>query len=101
MVSSGVALARDLRSDLLVRRGLWPTGVAIEQAVEFGQRTYGDRPCSSSSRIRSSGRRAWTGRATRITRARQRRTGPPTGTHATTYRIKTDVPAHDHDTPTR
>ena len=41
MVLMCVALARDLRSDPLVRRGLRSTA-AIEQAVEFGQRTYGD-----------------------------------------------------------
>ena len=41
MVLMCVALARDLRSDPLVRRGLRSTR-AIEQAVEFGQRTYGD-----------------------------------------------------------
>src|SRR4051794_10583794 len=41
MVLMCVALARDLRSDPLVRRGLRSTK-AIEQAVEFGQRTYGD-----------------------------------------------------------
>jgi choline-glycine betaine transporter len=41
MVLMCVSLARDLRSDPLVRRGLRST-MAIEQAVEFGQRTYGD-----------------------------------------------------------
>jgi len=41
MVLMCVALARDLRSDPLVRRGLRSTR-AIEQAVEFGQREYGD-----------------------------------------------------------
>ena len=41
MVLMCVSLARDLRSDPLVRRGLRSTA-AIEQAVEFGQRTYGD-----------------------------------------------------------
>ena len=41
MVLMCVALARDLRSDPLVRRGLRSTK-AIEQAVEFGERTYGD-----------------------------------------------------------
>jgi choline/carnitine/betaine transport len=41
MVLMCVALARDLRSDPLVRRGLRSTK-AIEQAVEFGQREYGD-----------------------------------------------------------
>jgi choline-glycine betaine transporter len=41
MVLMCVSLARDLRSDPLVRRGLRSTR-AIEQAVEFGQRTYGD-----------------------------------------------------------
>jgi hypothetical protein len=41
MVLICVALARDLRSDPLVRRGLRSTR-AIEQAVEFGQREYGD-----------------------------------------------------------
>jgi choline-glycine betaine transporter len=41
MVLMCVALARDLRSDPLVRRGL-RSAQAIEQAVEFGERTYGD-----------------------------------------------------------
>ncbi len=41
MVLMCVALARDLRSDPLVRRGLRSTK-AIEQAVEFGERAYGD-----------------------------------------------------------
>jgi hypothetical protein len=41
MVLMCVSLARDLRSDPLVRRGLRSTK-AIEQAVEFGQREYGD-----------------------------------------------------------
>jgi choline/carnitine/betaine transport len=41
MVLMCVALARDLRSDPLVRRGLRSTK-AIEQAVEFGEREYGD-----------------------------------------------------------
>jgi len=41
MVLMCVSLARDLRSDPLVRRGL-RSQRAIEQAVEFGQRTYGD-----------------------------------------------------------
>jgi choline-glycine betaine transporter len=41
MVLMCVSLARDLRSDPLVRRGLRSTR-AIEQAVEFGQREYGD-----------------------------------------------------------
>jgi choline-glycine betaine transporter len=41
MVLMCVALARDLRSDPLVRRGLRSTK-AIEQAIEFGQRAYGD-----------------------------------------------------------
>jgi len=41
MVLMCVSLARDLRSDPLVRRGLRSTK-AIEQAVEFGERTYGD-----------------------------------------------------------
>ena len=41
MVLLCVALARDLRSDPLVRRGLRSTR-AIEQAVEFGEREYGD-----------------------------------------------------------
>jgi choline/carnitine/betaine transport len=42
MVALCLALARDLRSDPLVRRGL-RSEKAIEQAVEFGQRTYGDQ----------------------------------------------------------
>ena len=41
MVLMCVALARDLRSDPLVRRGLRSVK-AIEQAVEFGERKYGD-----------------------------------------------------------
>jgi choline/carnitine/betaine transport len=41
MVLMCVSLARDLRNDPLVRRGLRSTR-AIEQAVEFGQREYGD-----------------------------------------------------------
>ena len=41
MVLICVALARDLRNDPLVRRGL-RSEKAIEQAVEFGQREYGD-----------------------------------------------------------
>ena len=41
MVLLCVALARDLRSDPLVRRGL-RSEKAIEQAVEFGERTHGD-----------------------------------------------------------
>jgi choline/carnitine/betaine transport len=41
MVLICVALARDLRNDPLVRRGLRSTR-AIEQAVEFGEREYGD-----------------------------------------------------------
>jgi choline-glycine betaine transporter len=41
MVLMCVALARDLRSDPLVRRGLRSVK-AIEQAVEFGEREYGD-----------------------------------------------------------
>jgi choline/carnitine/betaine transport len=41
MVLMCVALARDLRSDPLIRRGLRSTR-AIEQAVEFGERAYGD-----------------------------------------------------------
>lgn len=42
MVLLCVALARDLRSDPLVRRGL-RSERAIAQAVEFGERTYGDQ----------------------------------------------------------
>jgi choline-glycine betaine transporter len=41
MVLMCVALARDLRNDPLVRRGLRSTK-AIEQAVEFGEQAYGD-----------------------------------------------------------
>jgi choline/carnitine/betaine transport len=41
MVLMCVSLARDLRSDPLVRRGLRSTK-AIEQAVEFGEQAYGD-----------------------------------------------------------
>jgi choline-glycine betaine transporter len=41
MIVICVALARDLRSDPLVRRGL-RSMKAIESAVEFGERTYGD-----------------------------------------------------------
>jgi hypothetical protein len=41
MVLICVALARDLRNDPLVRRGL-RSAQAIEQAVEFGERAYGD-----------------------------------------------------------
>ena len=41
MVVMCVALAKDLRDDPLVRRGQRGTA-AIEQAIEFGTRTYGD-----------------------------------------------------------
>jgi hypothetical protein len=41
MVLLCVALARDLRDDPLVRRGQRCT-VAIEQAVEFGTKNYGN-----------------------------------------------------------
>jgi choline/carnitine/betaine transport len=41
MVLLCVAMTKDLRDDPLVRRGQRCT-VALEQAVEFGQRTYGD-----------------------------------------------------------
>jgi hypothetical protein len=41
MVVMCVALIKDLRDDPLVRRGQRGTA-AIEQAVEFGTRTYGD-----------------------------------------------------------
>jgi len=41
MIAMCVSLTKDLRSDPLVRRDQRCTA-AIEQAVEFGQRTYGD-----------------------------------------------------------
>src|SRR3712207_6238840 len=41
MVLMCVALTKDLRNDPLVRRGHRCTQ-AVEQAVEFGQQTYGD-----------------------------------------------------------
>jgi hypothetical protein len=42
MVVMCVALTKDVRDDPLVRRGQLGTR-AIEQAVEFGTQTYGDR----------------------------------------------------------
>jgi choline/carnitine/betaine transport len=42
MVIMCVALYKDLRSDPLIRRGQ-RSEVALEQAVEFGTRTYGDK----------------------------------------------------------
>ena len=100
MVLLCVALARDLRNDPLVRRGLRSTA-AIEQAVEFGQRTYGDQfyvPVKPHP----------IERPLSVDRGRHEdHSVPGNGAPATDGHARddtphqTDVPAHDHDTPTR
>jgi choline/carnitine/betaine transport len=100
MVLMCVALARDLRSDPLVRRGLRSTR-AIEQAVEFGQREYGDaffvpvkpHPIERPLSVDAGRHAVHDGTATEADRTR--RDGRGSTSHAT------DIPAQDTSPPGR
>ena len=104
MVLLCVALARDLRSDPLVRRGLRSTA-AIEQAVEFGQRTYGDAVLRARQAApdHAAGERrdqAEHGRALTPCHGRRTGTGGPTGTARRRHAASGRRPGAAHDTPT-